>query len=243
MDPKYSYFPESQIDDYSLIDGTVSFYLKVKALYFERPNPRVLDFGAGRGSWMELDRSQTRRAIRDLRTGAGEVVAADVDEIVLQNICSHRQVLLKMGEKLPFDDASFDIVVSDFVFEHIADPKAAADELMRIVKPGGWICARTSNKNGYIALVARLIPNRSHANVLRSVQPDRKAMDVFPTTYTLSTPSAIRRYFKGRKVIAFGVASDPSYHSNRKWLYAAFALLHKLLPRALAPGLFIFVQK
>jgi glycogen(starch) synthase len=40
---------------------------------------------------------------------------------------------------LPFADASFDIVFSQAVFEHVREPKKAAAELMRIVKPGGLI--------------------------------------------------------------------------------------------------------
>lgn len=40
---------------------------------------------------------------------------------------------------LPFRDGVFDIVHSQAVFEHVADPFAAAQELLRVVKPGGLV--------------------------------------------------------------------------------------------------------
>ncbi|HEX3981019.1 MAG TPA: methyltransferase domain-containing protein [Acidimicrobiales bacterium] len=40
---------------------------------------------------------------------------------------------------LPFEDDAFAIVHSQAVFEHLADPQAAAKELIRITRPGGLI--------------------------------------------------------------------------------------------------------
>jgi SAM-dependent methyltransferase len=42
------------------------------------------------------------------------------------------------AERLPFGDAEFDLVVSHEVFEHIADVGAAAEEIRRVLKPGGY---------------------------------------------------------------------------------------------------------
>ncbi len=42
--------------------------------------------------------------------------------------------------KLPFDDDSYDFVYSSFVFQHLADPQGACDELYRVTKPGGTVC-------------------------------------------------------------------------------------------------------
>lgn len=40
-------------------------------------------------------------------------------------------------EKLTFKNESFDIFITQDVFEHIFDPSAAAREIMRVLKPGG----------------------------------------------------------------------------------------------------------
>jgi ubiquinone/menaquinone biosynthesis C-methylase UbiE len=39
---------------------------------------------------------------------------------------------------LPFADASFDLVTSRLVFQHLADPSAAASEIERVLRPGGF---------------------------------------------------------------------------------------------------------
>lgn len=38
---------------------------------------------------------------------------------------------------LPFDDASVDVLRCERVFQHLADPQAAADEVARVLRPGG----------------------------------------------------------------------------------------------------------
>jgi len=44
-----------------------------------------------------------------------------------------------IGEELPFDDASFDIVLSDNVIDHAERPTAIVDELVRVLRPGGLL--------------------------------------------------------------------------------------------------------
>ncbi len=45
---------------------------------------------------------------------------------------------------LPFDDASFDAVVSDQVLEHVeGSPQGAIDETLRVLKPGGLLVHAT----------------------------------------------------------------------------------------------------
>jgi len=45
--------------------------------------------------------------------------------------------VLGVGEALPFKDNSFDGVISVAVLEHVRDPFGCADELVRVLKPGG----------------------------------------------------------------------------------------------------------
>ena len=49
---------------------------------------------------------------------------------------------------LPFRDATFDRVFAFNVFEHLADPKAAAQEIHRVLKPGGEVAIHTAFLQG-----------------------------------------------------------------------------------------------
>jgi SAM-dependent methyltransferase len=46
---------------------------------------------------------------------------------------------------LEFDDASFDVVATYQTLEHIPDPEAALDEMLRVCKPGGTLCVAGPN--------------------------------------------------------------------------------------------------
>ncbi len=41
-------------------------------------------------------------------------------------------------EKLTFSDGSFDVIITEDVFEHVADYKKAFKEIIRVLKPGGY---------------------------------------------------------------------------------------------------------
>jgi SAM-dependent methyltransferase len=46
---------------------------------------------------------------------------------------------LVTGERLPYDDASFDVVIVFDVLEHVPDPESMLDEARRILRPSGKV--------------------------------------------------------------------------------------------------------
>ena len=235
-------FMEAQVTGFAHIDQEVAFYTQVAALL--RPDDVVLDFGAGRGAWYHDEPSRYRKWIQNFRGRCAHVDGCDLDPVVLDNESLDLAKLISPGEPLPYEDDRFDLIVSRYVFEHLPDPEWAARELLRVTKPGGWICAMTPNKWGYVALAARLVPNRLHTAVLHYIQPTRKDEDVFPTLYRLNTPRAVRRYFGGgADVFHYSTSAVPSYHFNSAILFRMLRLLHRLMPPPFDVGLRFFIRK
>ncbi|WP_416832721.1 MAG: class I SAM-dependent methyltransferase [Erythrobacter sp.] len=238
-----AWHPEKAIDGFSSVDGTVMFFNFVRSCCLKTNASDVLDYGAGRGMFWYEDPSEYRRALRDLRSTGATVTACDIDEAVLSHPCSHKQVKIEPLKPLPFADASFDVVVSENTFEHIEDSQFVADELYRILKPGGYICARTPNRAGYLRLLAEMVPNPLHAKVLETVQPERKAEDVFPTVYKMNSPRQIKRLFPKAEVVSSYTMGEPSYFFGNRLVYAGFKALHWLLPSRLSPAISFFIHK
>lgn len=70
-----------------------------------------------------------------LNFGAGR--SPHVERVVNLDVYPGAQVdVVYDGRTIPFEDATFDVVISQEVFEHIADPQAALDEVARVAKPG-----------------------------------------------------------------------------------------------------------
>ena len=89
---------------------------------------QILDIGCGTG------------AMLDELAPFGSVVGADFSPEALQ-FCVTRGVTSPLARadvrRLPFADASFDVVTAMDIVEHIDDDKAASCEIFRVLKPGG----------------------------------------------------------------------------------------------------------
>lgn len=239
----YRTHPEKSIDHFTVHDGTVKFFGFVRAIASKLEATEILEFGAGRGAFWYDDVSQYRRELRDLRRTGARVTACDIDKVVRGHPCSDAQVVIAPGAPLPFADATFDVIVSDMTFEHIENPDAVARELLRVLVPGGYICARTPNRFGYVRLVSSLIPNSLHQAVLRYIQPERKSEDVFPAYYRLNSPSQLRRAFPSCSVFHFYDNAEPAYYFGNKSLYNLWRMVHWATPAVLATGICLFVRK
>lgn len=235
-------YKEALATGFAHVDTEVAFFTQVAALL--RPDDVVLDFGAGRGTWFHDEPSRYRRWIQNFRGRCAHVDGCDIDPVVLTNPSLDEAKVHRPGDPLPYEDNRFDLVVSRYVFEHLPDPDWTARELLRVTRPGGWICAITPNKWGYVAIAARLVPNRLHVAALRFVAPYNQDRDVFPTVYRLNTPGAARRHFgHGADVYFYRTSGVPSYHFGSALLFRLQQLLHRLLPPALHVGLRFLIRK
>ena len=222
-------------------DLTIDFFERVRAIAPDKAD--IVDFGAGRGQWLE-DSSPQRLTVRDLRDVVGRQVGVDVDPVVMTNPSLDESFVIDPGQPLPIAGGWADIVVADWVIEHIDDPAWFVGECTRIVKPGGWVCGRTPAKAGYIALGARLVPNGRHFGVLRRLQPGRRNEDVFPTRYKLNSLAAISAAFGDEwENLTFPVWPNLDYGGSSVVLERAQRVWKAVAPDRLAPVLWVFLRR
>ncbi|MBC7101620.1 MAG: class I SAM-dependent methyltransferase [Parvibaculum sp.] len=234
--------PEVRAGGFTRYEGAVQFFTRVQSLLGAEMT--VMDFGAGRGLFQE-DANLFRRNLRTLKGRVARVIGVDVDDAVLINEGVDERVLIEPGATLPFEPASFDMVVSDWVLEHLDDPRHFAAEMGRVLKSGGWLCARTPNKWGLTALVARLIPNSLHAGVLSSLQEKRQEKDIFPTRYKLNTLRDLKRMFPESdwEHCSYLWRGEPKYFGNSLLLYRLMEGWNATVPSFMATDLFVFLRK
>jgi SAM-dependent methyltransferase len=237
------FYPESRYGGFSDVDGTVVFYSRVRGLL--RPDMTVLDVGCGHGSGLRDDPIVFRRHIRNLRGLCQKVIGIDVDREAAQNPGIDEFRPIERVTAWPITNESVDLIVSDFVLEHIDDAVSYFSETARVLKPGGFFCARTSNRIGYVGLLASLVPQRRHAEVLRAARLGRKRSDVFDTHFRVNTVWKLRRALKraGLRGIAYGYEAEPAYLQFSALAYAFGKYLHVLTPPALRTCLFVFARK
>jgi SAM-dependent methyltransferase len=242
-DPGIHFFPEIGAGGFSRIDSTIQFYERINSLV--DPDFVLLNFGAGRGAAHSDDVVRYRRELQDFRGKVREIIGADIDPIVTTNPTLNRTFVLQPGRSIPLPDKCINLIISDFTFEHIEDPAHAVSELDRILVPGGWICVRTPNRYGYVALANLLAPEFFRMRVLRLAQPSRKEQDVFRPFYRLNTFKALRGYFKPTHYehYMYSWDAEPAYHANSQALYRLFLMVHRLTPPRLRTLLLIFLRK
>jgi SAM-dependent methyltransferase len=133
---------------------------------------RVLDLGCRSGAL-------TRHFLE-----GNSVVGLDVDPAALDKAAALgiEPVRANVEEPLPFEDASFDVVVAGELFEHLQVPDALVGEIRRVLRPGG--------------VLAGSVPNafrvQSRLRFLRGRPPEDD-----PTHLRMFSPTALRELLAG----------------------------------------------
>ena len=102
--------------------------------YVEReapPGAAILDYGCGHGTVVRMLRERGFDAYGvDIRWPGADY---EQGELGRQGILRYYEE----GGRLPFDDDSFDLVISDQVFEHVVPIEESLAEIDRVLRPGG----------------------------------------------------------------------------------------------------------
>ncbi len=172
---------------------------------------------------LEIGGGPTHSLTRLLRSKAERLIGLDVDPVIRDNPFLDLPVVYDGGEFLAIPDDHIDVVVADWVNEHISNPVLHFCEVSRVLKPGGCYIFRTVNLYHYKALGAHLVPHSLQvplARWLRHSAPD--AYDPYKVFYRANTRRRIeslcaqagmevRSYSTIESIPAYGWAARPLF--------------------------------
>ena len=121
-----------------------------------RVGGRVLEVGVGTGLSLPLYPPSCRIVGIDISEPMLDVARRRVREASLVNV---EALQVMDAQCLAFEDASFDVVMAQYVVNTVPDPEAVLDELVRVLKPGGelLIVNRIGANEGARLKVERLL--------------------------------------------------------------------------------------
>src|SRR5437879_8778057 len=184
------------------VGGTTQFHELCRT--YIRNDSRVCELGAGPSN-------TTTEFVSKI---SGSLIGLDVNSSVVQNKFLRKAVVYD-GKAFPLPSSSLDVVVTDFVNEHLEDPIAICTEIHRVLVEGGIFVFRTPNIYHYVSAVARVTPYWFHqlvANRLRNLPPAQSEPN--PTYYRFNSRKAIETILRGSgfKILHLEfIEKDPSY--------------------------------
>ena len=148
--------------------------------YF-RPGFRILEIGAGTGQ-------QARTmAQRGLTVEAIEIAPSPYTEARVFPIVDYD------GRHIPYPDASFDVVFSSNVLEHVTDPAQLSNEIQRVLKPGGFCIHLMPTHTWRLWTSATSVLACFQYLLAPSSETPRRGST--PNAQTISTLKRLQRYF------------------------------------------------
>ena len=109
---------------------------QLKSFFQDKSIQKILDIGTGSGDFVKVLNSTFNESTPIVGTDPGEQWLKEArDKFPQENI----EFLRMEGEKLTFDDHSFDLVSISNALHHLKDISESFLEIKRVLKPGGWI--------------------------------------------------------------------------------------------------------
>ncbi len=96
------------------------------------------------------------------------IILTDIDyKSLLVNKASKNRINLDLNNNLPFINESYDLITSEFVFEHISNKDSMIREISRILKCDGKAIILFSSGNADFSILNRLLPEKIKSSLLK----------------------------------------------------------------------------
>lgn len=114
------------------------------------------------------------------------IIGIDVDKKLLaENQIVNKKITANL-ENIPLDSNSVDIVISEFVIEHLYNPDIVIKEISRILKPEGVFIFITPNIINPIITLSKILPQTFHS-LFRKILLKKKRGHILHITQPILT--------------------------------------------------------
>lgn len=160
----------------------------------------------------------------------------DIDERARLNPALDK-VMVYDGGVFPVKDESYDIIVADYVMEHVENPLLMISEIQRVLKPGGHFVFRTPNNYHYVSIVSRFTPHWFHLLVANRARGKTEGdIDPYATYYRFNSRRKIRAILSQsvmHEIELRMVEKQPSYMMFNPWFFSIGVLYERLVNSAI----------
>jgi SAM-dependent methyltransferase len=179
----------------------------------------LLDAGCGEKGIMNKYRGQNRLS-----------VGIDLSLRSLKKNNSIDELLISSVEKMPFRDGSFDVVICQWVIEHLENPELVYQEFSRVLKRNGHLIVVTNSVYNGIMLVSAILPIKIRDKLKEKVFPREIKEDTFPTYYRCNSRKAFEKmlYALGFSKHFCGYSGDISIFLFSKFLFVLAIAYEKI---------------
>jgi SAM-dependent methyltransferase len=197
----------------------VGYYFKQYLSQYINKNSEILEIGCGHQSFgSEYYKIAKRR------------VGIDPDnQALVRNKIINEKICCRI-DNMPDSMDKFDVVIAQWVMEHLEYPKKDISVISNLCKTGGYFIFMTTNIYSPLMLISKILPTRIK-KLARKILLDVDDNDTYPTRYRINSTIRIDKYLSdaGFKKIELRLIGAPTYFSWCKPLMKLNILFNKII--------------
>lgn len=178
------YYPElKDVDSVNWRAGIVGHLYREKLESLLKSDTVLVDAACGKWSTFHKDTYQIKHSV-------GMDLSSDS---LSQNNHFDKNVIGDL-EDIPFEDESFDLIISRWAFEHLENPGKVLGEFSRVLKKDGRVLLLTPNIKSPASLVSKITPLSFHRYYRKKLFNTDK-IDAHRTYYRLNSKNRLDKGF------------------------------------------------